>query len=132
MQIITNNPKVKGSITDQTIVFIEGNFGDVLKETKRLVVDERHVILTHPLSGSIKPNETFYKSIIITTTTLDQIDIESLDLIDNAIEVYNKFIKDSKTPNWTERILDDFATIDLDLMENTLQRIGSSAEIRFN
>ncbi len=132
MQIITNNPKVKESITDQTIVFIEGNFGDVLKETKRLVVDERHVILTHPLSGSIKPNETFYKSIIITTTTLDQIDIESLDLIDNAIEVYNKFIKDSKTPNWTERILDDFATIDLDLMENTLQRIGSSAEIRFN
>ena len=90
------------------------------------------MILTHPLSGSIKPNETFYKSIIITTTTLDQIDIESLDLIDNAIEVYNKFIKDSKTPNWTERILDDFATIDLDLMENTLQRIGSSAEIRFN
>lgn len=132
MQIITNNPKVKESITDQTIVFIEGNFGDVLKETKRLVVDERHVILTHPLSGSIKPNETFYKSIIITTTTLDQIDIESLDLIDNAIEVYNKFIKDSKTPNWTERILDDFATIDLDLMENTLHRIGSSAEIRFN
>lgn len=132
MQIITNNPKVKESITDQTIVFIEGNFGDVLKETKRLVVDECHVILTHPLSGSIKPNETFYKSIIITTTTLDQIDIESLDLIDNAIEVYNKFIKDSKTPNWTERILDDFATIDLDLMENTLQRIGSSAEIRFN
>lgn len=132
MQIITNNPRVKETITDQTIVFIDGNFGDVLKETKRLVVEERHVILTHPLSGSIKPNETYYKSIIITTTTLKQIDIESLDLIDNAIEVYNKFIKDSKTPNWTERILDDFATIDLDLMENTLQRIGSSAEIRFN
>lgn len=131
MQIITNNPRVKETITDQTIVFIDGNFGDVLKETKRLVVEERHVILTHPLSGSIKPNETYYKSIIITTTTLKQIDIESLDLIDNAIEVYNKFIKDSQTPNWTEKILDDFATIDLDLMENTLQRIGSSAEIRF-
>lgn len=89
-------------------------------------------MLTHPLSGSIKPNETFYKSIIITTTKQSQIDLESLEIIEQAITVYEKFIKDRATPNWLDSVLEDFATIDLDLMESTLQRIRFSPELRFN
>lgn len=129
MQIISNNPMVKEQITQQPVIFIDGSYGDVLIEVKRLIVDDHHVLLSHPLSGSIKPNETFYKSILITTTQQSQIDIESLDLIDQALTTYEKFNRNFKTPNWPERVLEDFATIDLDLLESTLQRIRFSPEI---
>lgn len=132
MQIISNNPKVKATIDQCPIIFVDGTYGDVLYETKRLVIEEQKVVLTHPLSGSIKPNETFYKSIIITTTKQSQIDLESLEIIEQAIEVYEKFTRDRKTPNWTDAILEDFATIDLDLMQSTLQRIRFSPELRYN
>lgn len=129
MQIISNNPMVKEQITQQPVIFIDGSYGDVLIEAKRLIVDDHHVLLSHPLSGSIKPNETFYKSILITTTQQSQIDMESLDLIDQALNTYEKFNRNFKTPNWPERVLEDFATIDLDLLESTLQRIRFSPEI---
>ncbi|MGF3226381.1 GrdX family protein [Facklamia sp. P12932] len=132
MKIISNNPKVNETIDQCPIIFIDGNYGDVLYETKKLVINEHYVLLTHPLSGSIKPNETFYKSIIITTTKQSQIDLESLEIIEQAIAVYEKFIKDRATPNWLDSVLEDFATIDLDLMESTLQRIHFSPELRFN
>ncbi|MGX7140481.1 GrdX family protein [Facklamia languida] len=129
MQIISNNPMVKEQITQQPVIFIDGSYGDVLIEVKRLIVDDHHILLSHPLSGSIKPNETFYKSILITTTQQSQIDMESLDLIDQALNTYEKFNRNFKTPNWPERVLEDFATIDLDLLESTLQRIRFSPEI---
>ena len=75
-------------------------------------------LLTHPLSGSIKPNETPYKSIAIKKEK--ELDILSLELISNAIEVYKKLQKDLKTPLWTESILQDFMVIDLDLIKNAL------------
>ncbi len=75
-------------------------------------------LLTHPLSGSIKPNETPYKSIAIKKER--ELDFLSLELISNAIEVYKKLQKDLKTPFWTESILEDFRVIDLDLIKNAL------------
>ena len=44
----------------------------------------------------------------------------SLELIDNAVSVYEKLQHDLKTPMWIERILDDFRVIDLDLIKNAL------------
>ena len=75
-------------------------------------------LLTHPLSGSIKPNETPYKSIAVKKEK--DLDLLSLELISNAIEVYNKLQKDLKTPLWTKSILEDFMVIDLDLIKNAL------------
>lgn len=132
MQIISNNPKVRENIKDCPVVFIDGEYGDVLNHVKRLIIEEKLVLLSHPLSGSIKPNETYYRSILITTTTNKEIDMESLDLIDQAIAVYDKFIMNQKTPQWIDRVLEDFALIDLDIMQSTLQRIRFSPEIRLS
>ncbi len=44
----------------------------------------------------------------------------SLELISNAVEVYERLQNDLKTPFWTESILDDFMVIDLDLIKNAL------------
>ena len=120
MIIITNNSNVKEffePLSRYDVEFIEGGYGDVLYKT-RDYVHKNYKLLTHPLSGSIKPNETPYKSIAIEKGS--ELDMFSLELIDNAVSVYEKLQHDLKTPMWIERILDDFRVIDLDLLKNAL------------
>ena len=117
--IITNNQKVRDFFEKERaqVLYIEGDYKDVLY-TVRDKVQLNYHLLTHPLSGSIKPNETPYKSIAIKKEK--KLDLLSLELISNAIEVYKKLQKDLKTPFWTESILEDFRIIDLDLIKNAL------------
>lgn len=123
MKIITNNPKVQKEITNQEVLFVDGSYRDVLTTVRKAIVDEHQVLLTHPLSGSIKPNETYYKSIIITDQKSKSIDMESLDFIDSALEVHDKFEKNQARPKWTAKILEDFALIDYSLIAGALSRI---------
>ena len=117
--IITNNQKVRDFFEKERIevLYIDGDYKDVLYAVRDKVQLNYH-LLTHPLSGSIKPNETPYKSIAIKKEKKP--DLLSLELISNAIEVYKKLQKDLKTPFWTESILEDFRVIDLDLIKNAL------------
>ncbi|MGL5440568.1 MAG: GrdX family protein [Filifactoraceae bacterium] len=122
MKLITNNPMVRDyfeNISKISVQFIDGNYKDVL-ETVRDLVHENYEILTHPLSGSVKPNETPYKSVAVESS--DSLDVQSLELIENAINTYSKLQKDKETPNWIPRVLDDFAVIDLDLIKNALRK----------
>jgi hypothetical protein len=112
MIVFTNNPKVRSAFYGSELKFVEGQYLDVLIKVR----DEIHKhfkLLTHPLSGSIKPNETPYKSIAI--EPCDMLDINSLMMIENAILVHDKLVNDKPTPEWSDRILEDFMIIDLDL-----------------
>ena len=63
--IITNNVLSKeGFEKTADVLFVEGSLMDVMK-TARDYVHKGHRLLTHPLMGSIKPNETPYKTIAI-------------------------------------------------------------------
>ena len=117
--IISNNPKVKEFFEKEQIevLYTDGDYKEVLYTVRDRVQLNYH-LLTHPLSGSIKPNETPYKSIAVKKEK--DLDLLSLELISNAIEVYNKLQKDLKTPLWTKSILEDFMVIDLDLIKNAL------------
>lgn len=119
--IITNNDKVflkYKNIYD--VVFLEkGSYTDVLNETR----DKVHrgcKLITHPMAGSLKPNQTPYKSIIIEESS-DLIHYESIVLIENSIESALKFLKFKATPKWNEKILNDFKTVDLSLIENVVK-----------
>lgn len=123
MLLVTNNPKVKMEIENIPIHFLEVEYGDVFQEVKRLIIEDKMILLTHPLSGSIKPNETYYKSIVLGDSQVGAIDMESLDYIDQGIAVYEKFMKNKMRPNWTERVLEDFAFVDYYLIKDTLTRM---------
>ena len=77
--------------------------------------------MTHPLYGSVKPNETLYRSVVLEET--EEFDIQSLLLIEEAIVTAEKFKKNKMTPNWTESVKDDFRVIDFDLIKKTIDRI---------
>ncbi len=122
MKLITNNPMVRDffAADDMEVEFIDTlGYMDVLIRAR----DEIHLgqeLLTHPLSGSVKPNETPYKSVAIGKDPLH--DIDSLWLIEQAIATYIKFEKNKALPNWTPRVRDDFMVVDFDLIKNALRR----------
>ena len=121
--LITNNEYVYDKYKDEfeTIYREEFTYLDVL-EYVRDKVHNGHELLTHPLSGSVKPNETPYKTIMISDKK-DVLDFNSLKIIEDSIETFKKFRTNKPTPNWPESILDDFRVIDLSLIDNAISRI---------
>lgn len=71
--------------------------------------------------GSIKPNETLYRSIVLKEG--EKLDINSVTLISDAVETFIKFNKNRKTPEWNETVKEDFSVIDYDLVNNAIERI---------
>ncbi|SDK70375.1 GrdX family protein [Natronincola ferrireducens] len=118
--IITNNPKVRQKYSnDYEVVFIDGTYMEVLI-TIRDFIHKGHELLTHPLSGSIKPNETPYKSALISNIK-GKMNMESIMIIEDSIQTAKKFQTMKKTPQWSQAILKDFSEIDYRLLDSGLQ-----------
>ena len=116
--IITNNnwvlKKYKNSFN---VVFVDGNFKDVLISV-RDKLHLGHKLLTHPLASSVKPSETPYKSVVVSDDK-NNLCIDSIYMIENAIITYDKFNKD-KLKNLSEKANEDLKLIDLTVLESAL------------
>ena len=116
--IITNNPLV--------VKFYEGDFDvqyfDIsIKEIMQKVRDlcgEGHELLTHPLSGSVKPGETPYKSVLVSAET-GKCDVEGYQMAQTAMEVCDKF--SSMHKEWSPSVLDDFQLVDYTLISSGIE-----------
>ena len=70
-KIVTNNPLVKETLENEYhIEFVECSYEEILRKVRNYIY-EGYELLTHPLSGSVKPNETPYKSIDRKSTRLN-------------------------------------------------------------
>lgn len=114
--VITNNPLVKEKYVDKEIEFYDKSYQEILQIVKNKIA-QGHKILTHPLSGSVKPKETPYKSIMITKGK-SELDLESLEIIENAIATAEKFVE--RRDKWTEKVLEDFKLIDFTLIDSAM------------
>jgi hypothetical protein len=92
---------------------------DVLT-TVRDYIHKGYTLLTHPLSGSIKPNETPFKTIAVSHVPEKEVDFTSLMLIENSIETARKLLQYRQKTGWAESVLNDFRVIDFDLIKNAL------------
>ena len=121
MKLITNNPKFnQEKFKDIEIEYFDISYLDVLKKVRDYVYDN-YEVLTHPLYGSVKPNETIYRSILIKRS--EKLDITSINLISEAVGTFEKFRNNKRVPLWTDRVKDDFSVIDHDLILNAIKRI---------
>ncbi len=117
--IVTNNKLVDSEF--ENVEYLEGcKYLEVLIYC-RDKIHKGHKLLTHPLSGSVKPNETPYKSVVL-SDEIGTLDFESLDIIESAIATTKKFLNNSEVRNWPERILYDFQIIDLGLVKGALSK----------
>ena len=88
--IITNNPLVLEKLGEtHNVVYKEISYEEVLEEVRDRI-HEGHLLLSHPLSGSVKPNETPYKSVMLSKGK-GEMDERSLSIIENAIQACGKF-----------------------------------------
>ena len=121
MKLITNNPKfIEENLKDIEIEYLDVSYIDILRKV-RDYVHEHWEIVTHPLYGSVKPNETIYRTIVIKEN--NSLDITSVNLISDAILTFKKFRNNREVPQWTDRVKDDFSVIDHDLIINAINRI---------
>ena len=118
--IITNNPKVRE--LDGALYF-EESLMDILRRV-RDYVHKGHVLISHPLAGSVKPNETPYKSVILEIEPDAGVDEKSLHIIDGSNELSDKFLKDRPLPSRAFQFSDDYALIDFSLIESGLQSLS--------
>ncbi len=115
--VITNNPLVLDKLKEtHHIIYRDISYEEILREVRDRI-HEGHRLLSHPLSGSVKPNETPYKSIMISEGK-GEVDEGSVKLIENAIQACRKFI--FKSDLYEESVYDDFQLIDWTLLESGL------------
>lgn len=121
MKLITNNPKfIEENLKDIEIEYEDVSYIDILRKV-RDYVHENWEIVTHPLYGSVKPNETIYRTIVLKEN--NSLDITSVNLISDSILTFKKFRNNREVPQWTDRVKDDFSVIDHDLIINAINRI---------
>ena len=122
--LVTNNSLVVEKYSEKIEICNLENYTFV--ETLEFVRDKvhgGHKLLTHPLSGSVKPNETPFKSIVIGKNK-GKVDFDSLNIIEQSIAAANKFIHGRKTPNWTDKVRDDFRLVDSTIIGSAINSMS--------
>lgn len=115
--IITNNPLVYERLADsRNLIYKEISFEAILQEA-RDKIHQGHTLLSHPLSGSVKPNETPYKSVMIGRKK-GNVDQWSVSIIENALQACGKF--QFRSDSYEPQVYEDFQLIDWTLLESAM------------
>lgn len=116
-RIVTNNPLVRDILGQwYEIDYSDITYREVLVKVRDLVY-AGHTLFTHPLSGSVKPNETPYKSILVSKVP-GTYDMDGTELMSNAIIAFDKFKKLDR--QYADYHLRDFQLIDYSLLCSAL------------
>ncbi|WP_057764408.1 GrdX family protein [Companilactobacillus tucceti] len=114
--ILTNNPMVEEKYPEITEFEEDSTVGDIFNHSR----DAIHLganLINHPLAGSIKPNQSPYKSLVLSDRKGD-LDMFSLTLIEGANQVLKKL--GPRRRGYAESVLEDFQVIDLDLLDSAI------------
>lgn len=113
--ILTNNPLVADKLKGKkTVEYAPVSYEEILKMARDRVY-QGYKLLSHPLSGSVKPKETPYKSIMVSTRK-EEVEAQSVRIIEEAVMACGKFTdrRDSYGPD----VRKDFQMIDWTLLES--------------
>ena len=111
--LVTNNIIAANRLANSfNVLYHDVSYLEVLTIVRNYI-HNGHKLLTHPLSGSVKPKETPYKSIVI-SAEVDSLCMQSLSIIEESIACYGRFA-DRDIPI---EALQDFMEIDCSLVES--------------
>ena len=129
--IITNNPLVVQCMPRDFAVEYENiTYREILVKVRDKVYGG-HRLYTHPLAGSVKPNETPYKSIMISADR-GSMDNDSLMMIEDAIVVatsgkFDKYRERQKV--LAPRHLADFQMVDFFLITGGIESAQTGLKV---
>ena len=118
--IVTNNPEVAAR-WPQATEWVDVGARGVLVHVRGLV-HLGHRLLTHPLAGSVKPNESPYRSVIISQNPDATIDFDSLRIVEGALALVDR-LGPLRYRTIPPRVDADFQLIDRTLMESAIESL---------
>lgn len=121
---ISNNPLLEKKYKDDMRIAVDflpdADFRDVIAQAKEYIEEGYH-LMTHPLASNLKPMQCPYKSILLSSgreAFSKERDLEILTLSLNRVDAMTKGMM---RPHWDERVLLDFQTIDLSVVDSAVQ-----------
>ena len=123
--IVTNNPQVREFLHSNqlenhyNLCWVEGFTENVLIKVRDLC-HTNYELITHPLTGSIKPNQTPYKTVVV-EEKLTSGHMDSILMAEESLGKALSLLESWPRPEIYKLYLDDFATIDLDFFKSYLQ-----------
>ncbi len=125
--LVTNNSELFKLV--KCGFFIDGTALDVLINV-RSRIHFGSVLLTNPLCGNLRPNHQPFRSVLIDEKS-GLVDLESLSLIENAIEIYQS-CEAINPKNLDDSLRDDYAYIDCELLRESLEQYNLISKSQFN
>lgn len=119
--IITNNPLIQSQYANDELVVVQ-KYQDVLFKV-RDYVHQGHKLLSHPQAGSIKPYETPYRTVIMSSEQ-DALDFKSLHYIESALERFATLSSSMGLREYDERCINDFQVIDEGLVRSAISSMN--------
>ena len=121
--LVTNNPKALEVYKDNPKIGVEfiddGDYLAVLTRVRDLIYSGWH-LLSHPQASNLKPCQSPYKTILV-SEDIEASDYEmDVEYIEYALYNYEKMTRGMIPPAWREKVLPDFMTIDLDVVESAI------------
>lgn len=122
--LVTNNDKALKTYQDDAVVGVEyladKSYLDVLIRVRDRIHTGWH-LMSHPQASNLKPNQSPYKTILISCGAAAEPFVRDIELIESALMAYDKFTKGMLPPRWSERALADFKTVDLAVVQSAFQ-----------
>jgi hypothetical protein len=113
--LVTNNPRVEAKYRGiYRVESVDASLLEILIRARDLV-HLGHRLLTHPLSGSVKPNETRYKTVLVSGKR-GLTDPQSVGIIEESMAAVRKFPHGSIPARYWA----DLQTVDLSLIDSAL------------
>lgn len=136
MMVVTNNPMVRDHLPadDLTLQWVEGEYEEVLKVVRNRI-HQGYQLLTHPLAGSVKPYETPYRTVLLSSTA-SELHLPSLGVLEQAFTLLASFKgKDGSLHSlrtYREEHLPDLQLVDYELLKNAINQQPTMQEVLRN
>lgn len=120
--IITNNDRVQEAYCNKLGIVMMPDYRSVLVRARDMI-HSGYRLLTHPQASSLKPNQTPYRSVLVYPGDGNDNTGEVI-LIEKSIAVYDEWQQIAHSPaKYSEKVDNDFKTIDLSIIDNVISRI---------
>jgi len=118
--LVTNNDLVEK--LGYPVVKVEGEIDKVLMKVLDLIL-AGHRLLSHPLSGSVKPSINPYKTVMISSTQNDQVDYREVEIVQTCLEKVRDMRKRRSLIQWGKNIDADLKFLDGELVNSGIQSL---------
>jgi hypothetical protein len=120
--IITNNSDVYERYKEGIrILYLQDQTPRKVLEKARDMIHMGSRLLSHPMAGSIAPNQMPYRSLLLWEACLEssKVDGNSLKLIENSLDALG-----NPNAGWSCEIKQDYRVIDMSIISDSLRKIG--------